>query len=356
MRTQTYGHTYSGFVKIYKECIAGLKQIFQADAVVAVGGAGTLSMEMGLINVAKPGDDVLMISQGYFGDRYPQVAKAYGINADVLSADPGQRVPLADIEAKLKAKKYAAMALTHVDTSSGTLADLPGVAELARKHGVLFILDGVCASAAIDENMQDYGIDVIVTTCQKAFATPPGMTIVALSNRAIERRESLGGIPAYYCDIKNWLPIMDNPGLYFATPPVNHVVALNESIKMILAEGLLARYARHERIGAAFRAGTKAIGLKPITAPEAVAPTLSVITYPEGIDDAAFRAGLEDNGVFCAGGVGSLRGKVFRIGHMGSIGWPELALTMTALELTLAGLGHEFVPGAGTGAMEAAWK
>jgi aspartate aminotransferase-like enzyme len=355
MRTQTYGHTYGGFVKIYKEALEGLKKIFNADVVIAIGGAGTLSMEMGLINVARPGESVLMVSQGYFGDRYPQIAKAFGINADVLTAEPGKRVALTEIEAKLKAKKYAAMTLTHVDTSSGTLADLENVSALAKKYDTLFILDGVCASAAIDEDMKKYGIDVIVTTCQKAFATPPGMTIVALSNRAIERRKTMETIPAYYSDILNWLPIMENPANYFATPPVNHVVALNESIKMILAEGLCDRFARHKKIGDSFRAGIKAIGLTPITDPTAYAPTLSVMTYPEGIDDAKFRATLEKNGVFCAGGVGSLKGKIFRIGHMGSIGWAELAQTMSAIELTLAELGYEFTQGAGMGAMEKEW-
>lgn len=355
MRIQTYGHTYSGFVKIYKDCLSGLREIFQADAMIAIGGAGTLAMEMGLVNVTKPGDSVLFISHGYFGDRYPQMAAPYGLAADVLTTEPGQRVSLDSIEAKLSSKKYSAMTLTHVDTSSGTLADLEAVSELAKKYGVLFILDGVCASGAIDENMKKYGIDIIVTTCQKAFAVPPGMTLVALSNRAIERRESLGTVPAYYADIKNWLPIMDNPSLYFATPPVNHIVALGISVKQILEEGLEARYARHAKIGRAFRAGIEAIGLKPVTSKEALSPTLSVILYPEGIDDAVFRAKMEANGVFCAGGVGSLKGKVFRIGHMGSIGWPELATTMTAIELSLREMGYKFPAGAGTGAMEQAW-
>ena len=355
MKIQTYGHTYGGFVEIYKECLAGLKQIFQADAVIAIGGAGTLSMEMGLVNVTKPGDSVLFISHGYFGDRYPEMAKAFGIKADVLTTEPGKTVCLESIEAKLKAHEYSAMALTHVDTSSGAMADLAGVASLATKYGVLFILDGVCASGAIDEDMKKHGIDIVVTTCQKAFAVPPGMTMVSLSERALERRESLGTIPAYYTDFKNWLPVMQNPTLYFATPPVNHIVALNLSVREILEEGLQARYARHEKMSKAFRAGIKAIGLEPVTCAHALAPTLSVIKYPEGIDDAVFRRTLEDNGVFCAGGVGSLKGKVFRIGHMGSIGWPELATTMSAIELTLKQMGHKFDIGAGMGAMEQAW-
>jgi aspartate aminotransferase-like enzyme len=355
MAVQTYGHTYGGFVQIYKDCLAGLKTIFEADHMIVIGGAGTLSMEMALINTVKAGDDLLVISHGLFGDRFVPMAKALGIQVDALTCLPGQRVPLAEIEAKLASKKYAAVTLTHVDTSSGVLGQAKEVGELARKYDTLYILDGVCASAGIPEPMKEYGIDVIVTTCQKAFGTPPGLTMVALSNKALARREALGSVPGYYTDWKNWLPIMDNPGLYFATPPVNHIVALNESVKIILQEGLEARYQRHNRIGRSFRAGLAALGLKPVTEPAALAPTLSVITYPEGLDDAAFRAAMEQYDVFVAGGVGTLKGKIFRVGHMGNICINELVMTLYAIERALKAVGMDVTPGAGVGAAWSEW-
>ena len=352
----TYGHTYGPFVAIYKECLAGLKTIFQADHVVAVGGAGTLSMEMGLVNTVKAGEQVLVITQGYFGERFEPLAKALGIIPDVLTATPGARVTLSEIETKLKAKKYAAMTLTHVDTSTGVMGQVAEVAALAKKYDTLFILDGVCASAGIPEPMKDLGIDVIITTSQKAFGTPPGLTIVAFNEKALARREQMGTVAGYYVDWKNWLPIMENPSMYFSTPPINLIQALAKSVQMILEEGLEARYARHERIARSFRAGLKAIGLELITEADAVAPTLSVIKYPEGLDDVAFRAKMEQYDIVVAGGVGPLKGKIFRVGHMGNICINELVLTLYATERALTELGVKVVPGAAVGAAWSEWN
>jgi alanine-glyoxylate transaminase/serine-glyoxylate transaminase/serine-pyruvate transaminase len=355
MSVQTFGHTYGEFVKIYKSCLANLKTIFQADHMVVIGGAGTLSMEMGLVNTVRPGDNLLVVTHGVFGDRFIPMAQALGIHVDVLNCPAGERVPLAAIDKALAAKKYAAMTLTHVDTSSGVMSQPKEVGEIARKHGVLFILDGVCASAGIAEPMKDYGIDVIVTTCQKAFGTPPGLTMVAFSDRALARREELGSVPGYYTDWKNWLPIMENPSNYFSTPPVNLILALNESVNIIMAEGLPARYARHELIGRSVRAGLAALDLEPVTKQEALAPTLSVIKYPQGIDDAAFRAKMEEFGLVIAGGVGALKGKIFRIGHMGNISFAEIAITLNAVERSLASLGYKVKPGTAVGTAAAEW-
>lgn len=351
----TYGHTYGPFVTIYKECLAGLKTIFQADHVVAIGGAGTLSMEMGLVNTVRVGEEILVIAQGYFGERFVPLAKALGIVPDVLSAPAGARVPLSDIEAKLKAKKYAAMTLTHVDTSTGVMGQVQEVAALAKKYDTLFILDGVCASAGIPEPMKDFGIDVVITTSQKAFGTPPGLTIVAFNDKALARRESLGTVAGYYVDWKNWLPIMDNPSMYFSTPPVNLIQALAKAVQIILEEGLEARFARHELIARSFRAGLQAMGLELITDADAVAPTLSVIKYPAGLDDAAFRAKMEEYDIVVAGGVGQLKGKIFRVGHMGNICINELVLTLYAVERALTALGVKVAQGAAVGAAWAEW-
>lgn len=355
MATQTYGHTYSGFVQAYKECLAGLKTIFQADHMIVVGGAGTLSMEMALVNTVRAGEEILVVTHGVFGDRFVALAKALGIKPDVLNCPVGERVPLAAIEAKLAAKKYAALTLTHVDTSSGVMAQPKEVGELAKKYDTLYILDGVCASAGIPEPMKDWGFDILVTTCQKAFGTPPGLTMVALNDKALARREALGTVPTYYSDWKNWLPIMENPSLYFATPPVNLILALGESVKIILAEGLENRYARHDRIGRSVRAGLAAIGIKPVTAAEALAPTLTVAYYPAGVDCAAFRAKMEDYGVFVAGALGEIRGKAFRVGHMGNICITEIVKALSSVERALNALGVPVPSGAAVGAACAEW-
>lgn len=353
MSIQTYGHTYSGFVSLYKECLTGLKQIFQADHIIVTGGAGTLAMEMGLLNTVRSGEDILVVSHGVFGDRFGLIAKALGINAEVLTCPAGQLVPLDLIEEKLQAKNYKAITVTHVDTSTGAMAGIREIGQLAHKFNTLYIVDGVCASAAVPETMRDFGIDVIVTTCQKAFGTPPGLTMVALSERALQRREELENVPGYYSDWKNWLPIMENPALYFSTPPVNLIAALQEAVKIVLAEGLEERYSRHNRIADSIRAGLTVIGLELATAQVALAPTLSVVKYPEGVEDTAFRANMEQYDVFVAGGIGALKGKGFRIGHMGNICINEIVLTLYAIERSLCASGFPVMPGAAVGA---AWK
>lgn len=355
MAGPTYGHTYGPFVTMYKDCIAGLKQIFQAEAVVVIGGAGTLSMEMALINVVRPGEAILVITHGMFGDRFAAVGKALGLEVDILDCPWGEPVCLTAVEERLASKKYAAVTLTHVDTSTGVVSDPEQVGALARQYDTLFILDGVCASAGIPEPMQEFNIDIIVTTCQKAFGTPPGLTMLGLSAKALARREELGTVRGYYTDWKNWLPIMDNPGLYFATPPVNLIMALNQSVKIILDEGLEARYARHERIARSIRAGLKELNLELVTAATALAPTLTVLRYPAGVDDGEFRAKMEQYDIVVAGGVGALKGKAFRIGHMGNICINEIVLTLYALERALTELGCSVTPGAAVGAAWSEW-
>lgn len=355
MARETYGHTYSDFVSIYRECLAGLQTIFQAEKAVVIGGSGTLSMEMALVNTVRAGENLLVISHGLFGDRFIPIAKALGIQADILSSPVGQHVPFERIEQRLHSKRYAAVTLTHVDTSSGVLADACQVGEITKRTDTLFILDGVCASAAIPEPMREYGVDVVLTTCQKAFGTPPGLTMLALGERALARRESLTAVGGYYTDWKNWLPIMDNPSLYFSTPPVNHIVALNESIRLILMEGLAARYDRHQKIACSMRKGLSRLGLEPITAADRLAPTLTVVHYPQGVDDAGFRSAMESAGILVAGGVGELKGKVFRIGHMGNISLNEVMLTLAAVERSLAALGIPVIPGSAVGAAWQEW-
>lgn len=339
MSRVTYGHTQGEFVQLYRETVAGLKELLQADYAVAIGGSGTLAMEMALVNTVSVGEEILVLSNGYFGERFARLAEAYGIKADLLPASLGYAVTAEEVERKLRLKRYAAVTLTHVDTSTGVMAPVAEIAGVIREAGPLFILDGVCATGGIDEPMRAWGVDVLVTTSQKALGVPPGFAILGLSQRAVEHRRSLGRIPGYYTDLEKWLPIMDNPALYFSTPPVHLVLALHKGLQMVQQEGLAVRFARHERLAAAFRQEMEALGLEMFTVRSYLAPTLSVVKYPAGVDDATFRAAVEEKGVLVAGGVGPLKGKVFRVGHMGNIAEAEIAKTVSAIEAALRQLG-----------------
>jgi aspartate aminotransferase-like enzyme len=348
----TVSHVAPAFVETFKRALADFRALGQSATAspVVVSGGGTLSMEIALVNVASPGEKVLVVSQGYFGDRYGDVAAAFGMKADVLRSEWGRAVEPAAVAERLATEKYAAVTVTHVDTSTGTEAPVPEYAKLLRGRHEIFILDGVCATGGIDEPFDAWGVDVLLTAAQKAIGAPPGLALCLFSARAVERRKSKPSVPAYYADLLRWLPIMEDPGKYFATPCVNEIVAFAEALRILHEEGLPARFERHKRIGRAVRAGLEALGLSFVTAPDCRADTLSVVFYPKGVEDLPFRKEMASRGIVVAGCLGPLAGKAFRMGHMGNIGPGEVARALQAVEESLRALGVAITPGSAVAA------
>ena len=324
---ETYSHTDPRFVANYKNAIAMTKEMFhcQDGQVFVICGTGTLAMEMALVNTVKPGERILVLSHGYFGDRYIQLGKAFGIEVDTLQATWGEHVCLSKLREMLASKTYKAVTVTHVDTSTGVMADLEMLVPLIKASGALLILDGVCATAAVEENMAkqyadnpEYRIDVVLTGSQKAIGVPPGIAILAFGPKALAAREAMASISAYYTDLKMWQPVMENPSKYFATPAVNMVNAYEAGMKLVLAEGLEARYQRHFKIARAMRRAFASYGMKALAQEDHAAPTLTCVVYPEGVQDAAFRNYLAEKGMVISGALAGLAGKAFRLGHMGN--------------------------------------
>lgn len=322
---ETRSHTDQRFVSIYRQALAYTKEMFQTNGeVFVIAGSGTLAMEMALVNTVSAGEKILVISQGYFGDRFIKLSEAFGIEVDVLQSEWGKRVSPKEVEAKLASNTFKAVTITHADTSTGVSADLETLVPIIKRHGALVILDGVCATAAMEEDMcKTYGdenasIDVILTGSQKAIGVPPGLAIVAFNQSALTARKEIGRVPAYYCDINNWIPIMHDPSKYFATPPVNLIYAYHKGMELVLKEGLEQRYERHKKYGKAVRAALSTYGMQALANEEVAAATLSCILYREGIDDVAFRSTLAKKGLIVAGALAHLAGKAFRIGHMGN--------------------------------------
>jgi len=323
---ETMAHTDMRLVKIFTEALGITTRMFNSDGqAFVIAGSGTLAMEMALVNTVAPGEKLLIVSHGYFGDRFKGVADAIGIKAEVLTSEWGKQISGAQIEEKLKEGGFKAVTVTHVDTSTGVMANLDEVVPAVKKYGALFILDGVCASAAMQEDMgkeygnSEYKIDAVLTASQKAIGVPPGLAIVIFGPKALEARENMERVGSYYMDINNWSPIMKEPNKYFATHPVNMIYAYHQAMKMIEAEGFAARFKRHTAIGKAMRRALESYGMKILAAEEVAAPTLSLIFYPEGIDDVSFRATLAKKGLVVAGCLGPLAGKGFRMGHMGNV-------------------------------------
>ena len=312
-----------------------------------ISGAGTLAMEIALLNVVGKADRVLVLSQGYFGDRMAQICASFGLAHDVIASPWGSGVRPEELAARFTARPYGVVVATHVDTSTGSCAPVREYADVLRGRDALYIVDGVCATGGIEERMDDWGIDVVLTAAQKCFGAPPGLAVDVFSPRAMAKRRGLASVPAYYSDILRWLPVMKDPTRYFSTPCVNEIRAFREGTKIMLEEGMPARFERHRKGARVIRAALRALGFGFFTQPEFQADTLSVVAYPAGIEDQAFRAGYSRNGVVVAGGLGETAGKVFRMGHMGNLTAADILFAFEAMEKTLSELGYGFAAGAG---------
>ncbi|WP_458861774.1 pyridoxal-phosphate-dependent aminotransferase family protein [Acidaminobacterium chupaoyuni] len=330
------------FVKDFKGVIDDLGELFGCDGkTFVIAGTGTLAMEMAISNTTKRGDNILIVSHGYFGDRFTDLCTHKGLNIDVLSSEWGQIVPVAEIEAKLKTKHYAAITVTHVDTATGVVAPIAEIGEMLKQFpDTVYIVDGVAATAGEYENLKEMNIDILFTASQKAFGVCPGLFLLWASKKAMDRRASLGMIPEYYVDFDKWVPIMDDTSKYFATPAINLVWAMQESVRMIKEEGMKPRYERHLKNARAMQKALEALGFRILAEEGHRAVTLSNLIYPDGINDAQFRSTLLDEGIVVAGGLAAYAGKMFRLGHMGNIDINDEVTVLGVIERALNRCGH----------------
>jgi aspartate aminotransferase-like enzyme len=339
------------FVEDFRVVINSLGKIVNCSGTAfVVAGTGTLAMEMAISNVTRKGDSILIVSHGFFGDRFIEIGERKGLHVDVLSCDWGEIVALDRIEEKLSEKHYSAITVTHVDTSTGVCAPIKAIGDLVKKFpDTLYIVDGVCATGAEQEDFDQMGMDILFTGTQKAFGVCPGLLMLWASEKALEKRNSLGLIPEYYVDFQKWLPIMDDPSKYFATPAINLIWALKESIRLIEEEGVEARYLRHQKNARAVQQAMSSLGFSILANPKYRAVTLSNLIYPDGIVDQDFRAKLFEEGIIVAGGLGAYAGRMFRLGHMGNITVDHMVVAIAAIERTMDHFGKLAQPGLALG-------
>ena len=351
MGRETVAFGDPAFVKDFKGVLVDLKELWGTSGeVFVVAASGTMAMEMAIANTLKEGDNLLIVSNGFFGDRFIELAERKGLNVDVISAEWGKVVPTADIQAKLKEKDYQAVTVTHVDTSTAARAPIEEIGEMMKQFpDTIYIVDGVAATAGEREYVDKYNIDILLTGSQKAFGVAPGLMMLWASEKAMKRAKSLEPIKEYYVAFDKWLPIMHDTSKYYATPAVNMIWALQESIRIIKEEGLENRYERHEKVANAMRVAIETMGFTILADPANRASTLSCVIYPEGIDDGEFRSILAEEGAVVAGGLGAYAGKMFRIGHMGNVDTLDLTSALSAIERTLYRMGTD-VLGKGTAA------
>jgi alanine-glyoxylate transaminase/serine-glyoxylate transaminase/serine-pyruvate transaminase len=363
MGMPTTSHVAANFIDVFGQALENMRKVFLAPGgqPFVVAGSGTLAMDLAAANLVERGDKALVVNTGYFSDRFAKILERYGatvthVHAHEVGDAPGPK----DVEEALDSVKPKLMTITHVDTSTGIAMDVKGLAALARKHGVLVVVDGVCATAGEEMRQEEWGVDVALTASQKAIGVPPGLALVVAGAPAMDAfRRRTTPVSNYYADWNEWLPIMQayegrRPS-YFATPAVNLVWALNVSLKEILAEGMEARFARHRKLGGAFKAGLTALGLRQVPKrPQLCASTLSAIYYPQGVDRMLLKY-IDEAGVIVAGGLHpAIRDQYFRVGHMGAVGPGDIMATLSAIETGLKRVGYKFEVGVGLAAAQKA--
>ncbi len=360
----TTSHTAPDFVDAFGQALERMRQVFLSTdgQPFVLAGSGTLAMDAAGANLVEVGDRVLVVNTGYFSDRFASLLERYGARVTQVRAAVGGRPSLGEVEDALRGNPPKLLVITHVDTSTGVIADVQGLAALGRQHGALVVVDGVCSVAAEELRMSEWGVDVALTASQKAIGVPPGLALLMAGPRAMAafqtRRTPVG---SYYADWNNWLPVMRayeaRQVAYFGTPAVNLVWALNVSLAQILAEGLEARFARHRALARSLRAAVSALGLTQVPLEELfVASTMTAPRFPVGVTAAGFLPRVSAAGVTLAGGLHpAIKSEYFRVGHMGSTNLGDILATVGAIETGLESCGHAFAWGAGVAAAQAAY-
>lgn len=348
-------HTSPEFAGIFKEALNNLKKVFMTESeVFVIAGSGTLALEMAIANIIEPGDKILNCVSGYFGNYFVEISRVFGAVPRVLEVEWGRAIKPKQVEEALKEDNYKAVTVTHVETSTGVFNPIKEIGEVVKKHSdAFYIVDTVSSLGGMEVRVDEWGIDVCASGSQKCIGVPPGLALIAVSQKTLEylekRRSKIG---TWYGSFKNWLPIMRDPTKYFATPAVNMIYALNESLKLIVEEGLENRFKRHHVLAESFRAAIDALNLKLVAEKENASNTVSAVYYPEKIDDNRFRSEMKKCGIVVAATLGPLKGKGFRVGHMGNVNQNDIFSLITAIETSLKRLGYEFEMGTGIAAAQ----
>ena len=344
-------HRTPQFNQVFDEARQGLKKLFGTkNDVLILASSGTGAMEASVANLFSPGDKVLVINGGKFGERWLNISNAYGLNPIDLKVGWGEAVKVADVEQQLKAHPdIRGVMIQASETSTTVFHPVKEIAKLTQS-GPLFLVDGVTAVGVVPLSMDEWGIDVLVTGSQKALMLPPGLGFIALSDRAWEKTKQ-AKLPRFYFDL-NLERKNQQKGSGAFTPAVSLIFGVRASLRMLEREGLENVYARHARLCKATRAAATALGLK-LLAPDSPSPAATGIYLPHGIDADQVLEYLRDKmNIILAEGQDQLKGKVIRIAHIGYMGAFDVITAIAALEMALRKFGVEIPFGRGVAAAQ----
>jgi aspartate aminotransferase-like enzyme len=332
-------HRTPEYEALFIEVRTGLKALFQTTQdVVPLTCSGTGAMEAAVVNTLSAGDTVAIVQAGKFGERWVEIANAYGLEAILLTAPFGETVAPRRLAETLRTTPRIKAVLTqHSESSTGVLHDVRAYAEVTRRTDAILIVDAVSSLGIADLPMDAWGVDVVVSGSQKGLMLPPGLAFCALSEKAWARATT-STLPKYYLDLTEERKCLLKNEAHF-TPAVSIVVGLREVFRMLAAEGLANVFRRHDRLARATRAGVEALGLE-LFAKATPSPALTAVVAPRGVNSEKIVAAYsETHNITIAGGQGEMKGQVFRLGHMGYAAEFDVIIALSALEQVLADLG-----------------
>lgn len=347
MARQPIHHRTRDFGEIFSSMNVKLQEVFGTkNYVLTFPASGTGGMEAAVANLFRPSDKVLAVSIGVFGDRFAQIAKRFGVDVDMLSYEWGRSASPEDVVARLKERKYKGILITHNETSTGVINDIKSICKSIREvdSDILIVVDAVSSAGGVPVDVDANDIDVMITASQKALMTPPGLAFISVSERAWKSIET--DPVSYYWDFnaaKKGLQksIPDTP----YTPAISLIVAQNEALSMIMEEGLENVFLRHQKIAAATQAALNSLGFELFSDKSDSSPLITAVKAPDGFDVSRFLSLVDRQGVVLTGGQQHLKGKIFRIGHMGYINKEFLLRAFEAIEMAMVEMGFNIEKG-----------
>jgi len=312
-----YGEEWTAF---YKETTRLLQKIFQTEGdIFLLPGSGSAGLDAALGSTLFPDGKVLIPQNGFFGERLEEIARGYTANVHTIKSPLGRAIDFETVEKMLRDENFDAVACVHCETSTGVLNPIQELAGLCRSHGVLFMVDAVSSLAVEPLEMDAWGIDICVSASQKGLEAPPGLGVIAVGDRAWNRIRQVKGL-GWYLNLRVWKEYAKKWGDWHPHPvtqAVNNIKALRVGVERILKEGLDKRFERHHKITQELRRGLREIGFKPYVPDEIASHGVTSILSPKGKVEELLAYVRDQERILLAGSLGLLKGKVFRIGHMG---------------------------------------
>lgn len=361
MATPLLGHLDPQFLSVMNQVQDMLRAVFLTKNALTlpISATGMAGMETCMVNLLEPGDRAVVCAAGFFGQRMIDVAGRTGAEVTVLERPWGEVFALEQVREAVVRVKPKVLAIVQAETSTGAHQPLEGLGELCREQGTLLVVDTVTSLGCVPVKVDEWGIDAAYSCTQKGLGCPPGLSPVTFSPRAVEAMEKRKKkVQSWYLDLALLRQYVGTDRVYHHTAPITMNYALHEGLRLVLEEGLEARWARHRRNHAALKAGLLAMGLSYTANEKHQLPQLNAVRIPAGLDDLAGRKMLlNDFGIEVGGGLGDLKGKAWRIGLMGYNSRPAVVYQcLGALEQVLTRLGAKVTPGAAIAAANAAYQ